>query len=301
MQDLNDIVVFARVVEAGSFVGAARVTGIPKSTVSRKVSELEARLGARLLQRTTRSLTLTDVGQTFFRHAQRVVAEVEEAARAVTVMQEAPRGLVRVTLPLNVGFFAPIVASFMRQHPQVQVELVGTDRVVDLVAEGFDLAIRAGDLEDSSLVARRLGKLESYLVASPAFVRRHGVPKEPADVEPLDCIVFGAGQQRGHWPLRREGRTVTIEPKARMTVNDFEFVEVAARAGLGIAMLPVYRCVDGLRTKQLRRVLPQWCAREFPLHAVYPTSRHLSPAVGALLEHLRVELQPPPWERGPAA
>ncbi len=301
MEDLNDIVVFARVVEAGSFVGAARATGIPKSTVSRKVAELETRLGARLLQRTTRSLTLTDVGQTFYRHAQRVLDEVEQAQRAVTVLQEAPRGLVRVTIPINFGFFAPIFASFMRQHPQVQVELVGTDRVVDLVAEGFDLAIRAGDLEDSSLVARRLGRLESYVVASPSFVRRHGMPKEPADLERLDGIIFGAGQGHGRWQLHRAGRTVTVEPPARLTVNDFEFVAAATQAGLGVAMLPVYRCVDALRRKQLRRVLPQWCAREFPLHAVYPTARHLSPAVGALLEHLRVELQPPPWERGPAA
>lgn len=299
--DLNDIVVFAKVVDAGSFVGAARDTGIPKSTVSRKVSELESRLGARLLQRTTRSLTLTDVGQTFYRHAQRVVSEVEAAEHAVSAMQQTPRGLVRVTMPLNFGFAAPIVASFMRQYPEVQVEIVGTDRVVDLVAEGFDVAIRAGELDDSSLVARRLGKLETYLVASPAFLRRHGAPKQPRDVEQLDCIVFGAGRQRMRWQVRCGSKTQTITPRPRMTVNDFEFLEAGARAGLGVAMLPVFRCIDALRRKQLRRVLPKWCARESPLHAVYPTTRHLSPAVKALLEHLRAELTPPPWERGPKA
>jgi DNA-binding transcriptional LysR family regulator len=230
---------------------------MPKSTVSRKVSELEARLGARLLQRTTRKLGLTDVGQAFYQHAARVIAEVEEAERVVTRMQEMPRGLLRVTTPLNFGFLAPAVASFMRRYPEVRVELVGSDRVVDLVEEGFDVAIRAGDLDDSSLIARSLGKLESYLVASPNFLRRHGAPKKPEALASFECVVFGAGRERTNWRLTRESKTTTVRVNARFIVNDFEFLDEAVRTGLGIGVLPIFRCIDDLRAKRLRRVLPE--------------------------------------------
>jgi DNA-binding transcriptional LysR family regulator len=297
--DLNDILVFTKVVQAGSFTGASRALEMPKSTVSRKVSALEERLGARLLQRTTRKLSLTEIGQTYYQHAARVVAQVEEAERAVTQMQEAPRGLLRVTTPLNFGFLAPIVAAFLRRYPDVQLEVVGADRVVDLIEEGFDVAIRAGKLDDSSLIARSLGTLESFLVASPGFLRRHGTPKTPRDLERFDCVVFGAGSERTRWQLARQGKTTTVQVSARFTVNDFEFITEAARSGLGIAALPLFRCLEDLRERRLRRVLPQWCAREAPIHAVYPSTRHLSPKLKAFLDHLREHMTPPPWERGP--
>jgi DNA-binding transcriptional LysR family regulator len=297
--DLNDVIVFAKVVHTGSFIGAARELDMPKSTVSRRVSELEERLGARLLQRTTRKLNLTDVGHTYYRHALRVVMELEEAEQAISQMQAIPRGPLRVTTPINFGFLAPIVVAFMHRYPEVQLELVGLDRNVDLVEEGFDVAIRAGELRDSSLVARSLGSLKSYLVASPDFLRRHGAPKQPEDVQKLPCLAFGAGPERSIWRLTCEGRTVAIDVSGKLTVNDFEFLEEAAMAGLGIAMLPVFRCINDLRSKKLKRVLPDWCTRDVPLHAVYPSTRHLSPKVKALLDHLREHMTPPPWERGP--
>jgi DNA-binding transcriptional LysR family regulator len=297
--DLNDILVFAKVVQAGSFVGASRELAMPKSTVSRKVAELEARLGARLLQRTTRKLSLTDVGRTYYDHASRVVAQVEEAERAVTRMQETPRGLLRVTMPLNFGFLAPMVASFMRRYPEVQLELVGSDRLVDLVEEGFEVAIRTGELGDSSLIARGLGTLTSYVVASPDLLRRQGTPKDPAQLSRRDCVVFGAGPERSAWRLTRAGKTSAVQVTPRLIVNDFDLLAQAVRSGLGIGVLPVFRCIDDLRAKKLRRVLPEWCAREIPLHAVYPSTRHLSPKVKAFLDHLREQMTPPPWERGP--
>lgn len=297
--DLNDVLVFAKVVHTGSFIGAARELDMPKSTVSRKVSELEERLGARLLQRTTRKLNLTEMGHTYYRHALRVVNELEEAERAISQMQTTPRGLLRVTTPINFGFLAPIFVSFMRRYPEVQVELVGLDRNVDLVEEGFDIAIRAGELRDSSLVARSLGALESYLVGSPEFLRRHGTPTQPEDVVKMPCVVFGAGPERHTWKLTRDGRTVALDIQGTLIVNDFDFVEEASRSGLGLAMLPVFRCIDDLRVKKLKRVLPEWCTRDVPLHAVYPSTRHLSPKVKALLDHLREQMTPPPWERGP--
>ena len=293
------MLVFAKVVQAGSFIGASRELDLPKSTVSRRVSELEARLGARLLQRTTRKLSLTDVGRTFYQHAARVVAEAEEAERTVNEMQAVPRGLLRVTMPLNFGFLAPLITGFMRRFPEVPIELVGTSRVVDLVEEGFDVAIRAGELSDSSLVARSLGTLKSYLVASPGYLRRHGMPKRPEDLAGLDCIVFGEGSERISWQLTRGGKVTRIRISARLVVNDFEFLDHAAKSGLGIAILPLFRCIDDLRVKRLRRVLPEWSAREVPIHAVYPSLRHLSPKVRAFLDHLREQMTPPPWERGP--
>jgi DNA-binding transcriptional LysR family regulator len=297
--DLNQLLVFSKVVQAGSFVGASRELQMPKSTVSRKVAELEERLGARLLQRTTRKLSLTDVGHAYYQHASRVVAEMEEAERAVTRMQQAPRGLLRVTTPLNLGFLGPIVASFLRRYPEVQADLVCADRVVDLVEEGFDVAVRAGTLADSTLVARSLGTLESFVVASPALLRKGGAPRVPKDLERFDCVIFGAGPQRTTWTLARDGKAVTIQVRARLVVNDYDLLGEATRSGLGIATLPVFRCIDDLRARRLRRVLPQWRSPAVPLHAVYPSTRHLSPKLKAFLDHLRAQMIPPPWERGP--
>lgn len=293
--DANAILVFAKVVEAGSFVGASKALDMPTSTVSRKVSELEARLGARLLQRTTRSLSLTDEGRIYYAHAARVAAEVEEAELAVDRMQEAPRGRLRVTVPLNFGFLAPAFASYLARYPEVELEVVGADRLVDLVHEGFDVAVRAGGLADSTLVARRLGDLQSFLVASPRFLERAGAPEAPRDLESTDCLVFGAGELV-RWRLVKEDEELAVDVRARLVVNDFDFLEQAARAGLGIAMLPAFRCVAH---GGLSRVLPAWRSPAIPIHAVYPSTRHLSPKVKTFLDHLQAEMSPPPWERGP--
>ena len=295
--DLNAILVFARVVEAGSFTRAAQALGLPKSTVSRRVSELEERLGARLLQRTTRKLSLTEVGQAFYEHAARVVAEAEEAERVVGGMQDAPRGVLRVTLPLSVGVLAPIVASFMARYPEVEVELVCADRVIDLVEEGFDVALRAGVLADSSLVARSLGVLRSVAVASPAFLRRHGAPKQPQALADLECLLFGVGPTRGRWTLQKGQKTVTVDVRGRFRVNDFDFLESVAQAGLGVALLPTFRGLSLLRAGTLQRVLPGWSSPDVPLHVVYPSTRHLSLKVRAFVDHVREQMRPPPWER----
>jgi DNA-binding transcriptional LysR family regulator len=232
--------------------------------------------------------------------ARPVVAEAEEAELVVGRMQEVPRGLLRVTTPLNFGYLGPIVASFLARYPEVQVEMVCADRVVDLIQEGFDVAVRAGPLADSALIARSLGMLRNYVVASPAFLEKNGTPKEPHDLDRFDCVVFGAGVARSSWKLCRNRKTLTVNVQARFTVNDFDFLDEAARAGLGIVMLPVFRCIEPIRTKQLARVLPEWCSPEIPLHAVYPSTRHLSPKVKAFLDHLRDRMTPPPWQLGPA-
>lgn len=297
--DLNEALLFARVAELGSFTGAARALGLPKSTVSRKVAELEARLGARLMQRTTRKLHLTDAGRLYYHHAARAVHEVEDAELAVARLQDAPRGLLRVTAPLNFDYLAPIFTDFLLRYPEVDVDLVCTDRVVDLVEEGFDLGIRAGKLGDSTLVGRPLGQMRTELVASAAFARSRGLPKEPCDLERLPALVFGAARQRDVWVLERGEEALTVRLRPRYIVNDFEILRQATLAGLGIANLPIARITSDLRERRLVRALPGWTQAAAPLAAVYPSARLLSPKVRVLLDFLKERLTPPPWERGP--
>jgi DNA-binding transcriptional LysR family regulator len=289
--DLNEIMVFARVVQAGSFSGAARLLDMPKSTVSRKVSELEDRVGARLIHRTTRKLGLTDAGRIYYQHGARIVAEMEEADEAVGRMQAAPRGLLRVTAPLGFDMLGPIVAELLRHNPEVQVELVCTDRRVDLVEEGFDVAIRAGALGDSSLVARSLGVLKRVLVAAPGYCKRRGTPRQPADLARHACLVFGAGVAPDVWTLKAGTDEAVVRVVPRLTVNDFEIMHDAARAALGIAAMPEFLCADDLAAGRLRRVLPEWSSADAPLHALYPTARHLSPKVAAFIDLLRRRLR----------
>lgn len=289
--DLNEIVVFARVVQAGSFSGAARRLGMPKSTVSRKVAELEERVGARLLQRTTRTLGLTDAGRAYAEHAARIVSEIEAADTVVSRMQAAPRGLLRMTAPLSLATLGPLVAEYLARHAEVQVELVCTDRAVDLVEERFDLAVRAGPLADSTLVARPLGAMRSLLVAAPAYCKRHGTPKTPADLARHACIAFGAGAQRDRWTLHAGDEQLAVRITPRLTVNDFPMMRDAARAALGVAWLPRFVVADDLRARRLLRVLPAWSSAETPLHAVYPTARLVSPKVTAFIELARQKLR----------
>lgn len=285
--DLNEIVIFTRVAQVESFARAARELGMPKSTVSRKVAELEKRLGARLVHRTTRKLSLTDAGRIYFDHGMRVMAELEAAELSVMRMQEVPRGLLRVTAPVGLTRLGDIVSDFLRRYPEVEVSLLCTDRVVDLVEEGFDVAIRAGKLVDSSLVAKRLGEERWVLVASPRYLAEAGPVASPSDLESRDSIVFvGGGTKRTHWTLERDGESIHVPLRSRLRVNDIDMVKDAALAGLGIAMLPNSRCHAELRQKRLQLVLPDWQLPSAPIHAVYPSTRHLSPKVRAFVDHL---------------
>ena len=300
--DLNELLVFARVVQAGSFTAAARELRMPKSTVSRKVSELEERIGAQLLQRTTRKLRLTDAGQTYYEHCARIVAEAEEAELAVTRMQSAPHGLLRVTTPLTFSFLGPLVAEFMKRYPDVQLELVCTDRAVDLMREGFDLAVRAGRLADSSLTARKLGHIERIVVAAPSYLKAHGTPRSPRDLEKHDCILFGTQLERSAWTLHSGGKSVEVPVRARMAVNEPDMLCALTRAGSGISLLPALYYAADLTAGRLQHLLPDWSSSGTPVHAVYPSTRHHSPKVAAFVDFLRERWPalPAGTERSPA-
>lgn len=297
--DLNELLVFAKVVQAGSFTVAARGLRMPKSTVSRKVSELEERVGAQLLQRTTRKLRLTDVGQAYYEHCARIVAEAEQAELAVTRMQAAPHGLLRVTAPLTFNFLGPIVAEFLKRYPEVQLELVCTDRSVDLVEEGFDVAVRAGRLADSSLIARKLGDIARVVVAAPEYLEQRGVPKSPKDLERHDCLVFGAGMEGNVWTLHSGSRSVQVSVRARLVVNEPDMLRAVALGGAGVTLLPTLLNAADLSAGRLRRILPDWSSSGAPVHAVYPGSRHHSPKVMAFVDFLR-ERWPEPSSGTPA-
>jgi DNA-binding transcriptional LysR family regulator len=285
--DLNEIHVFSRVVQAGSFSEAGRRLAMPKSSVSKKVADLEARLGTRLLQRTTRRLALTDAGRIFFERAERIMAEVAEAENAVAELSTRPRGLLRVTVPQSFGMLGPVVARYLGAHPQVQAQLVCTDRVVDLVRDGFDMGVRAGPLADSTLVARRLGTMHSVLVASPAYLKERGRPRTPEELARHSCVAFGGVRTPSLWSLERDGEQHDVRVAPRLVVNDFELMLDAAREGLGIAWMPDFRAAEDLAARRLSRVLPDYCSIDIPVHAVYPSSRYLSPKVVHFIDALR--------------
>lgn len=296
--DLNEIAVFTTVVKAGSFTAAAKELGMPKSTVSRKVSDLEERLDARLLQRTTRKLSLTDAGRTYFDYGVRIVNEIEAAENAVSSLQDKPRGLLRISIGPSSQWLSTIIVDYMKRNPEVQLEVLATGRNVDLVEERFDVAIRAGALADSSLVARRLGSSASFFVATPAYLKKRKRPRTPDDLTEHDCILFGTGSSI---ELRLESgddrANVHISP--RMIVSDFDILHDAVTGGLGIGLLPEFRCMEDLRAKRLEIVLRGWAPPAVPVHVVYPTARHVSAKVKSFVEFVQQRMTPPPWELGP--
>ncbi len=295
--DLNELLVFARVVQAGSLTGAAGALAMPKSTVSRKLSELEARLGVRLLQRTTRKLSLTDVGRTYFDDAARIVGEIEDAERTVSNLDSVPRGLLRVTAPINAAFLGPIISEYLERFPDVRLDLFCTGRAVDLVEERFDVGIRAGVLADTSLIARSLGSVKWFLVATSAYLKKRGRPKSPDDLKKHDLLIFGEGSERTKLRLQNaNGDAAQVSVAARLMVTDMDVLADVVRASLGIALLPAFGCAAELREKKFERVLPKWSAPSTPVQVLYPSTRHMSPKVKTFVEHLQARMTPPPWE-----
>lgn len=286
--DLNELVVFVRVVQAGSIRGAAELLGMPKSTVSRKLIELEERLESRLLQRTTRKLGLTDIGRMYYDHGVRIVAEIENAERAVRSQHEMPRGLLRVTAPLNLAIFAPIISAYLARYPEVRLELSANARVVDLVEENFDVGIRAGNLADSSLIAKSLGMFERILVATPAYLKRRGHPRTPVDLKKHDCLLFGNSPTL---TLMRDTRSEEISLHPRLLVTDMDVLESALKDHLGIAVMPAFICDKAIRAGRLERVLSSWSPPPTEVHIVYPSTRHLSPTVRSFIEYVQERMK----------
>lgn len=295
MDTLNGMRAFTRVVEEGSFTAAARALGLPKSTVSRHVAALEDRLGVRLLHRTTRSLRPTDVGQAYFERASAILADVEEAEQAVTHVQSTPRGRLRVTagVSFGTGYLGTIIAGFLAAYPEVEVEVVLTDRYVDLIGEGFDVALRAGQLDDSSLIARRLGSASLVVVGSPAYLADRGTPTAPSQLRQHECIRFALSRSGGSWAFKGESVPVT----GRLTLDNGELILDAAKRGLGLARLPTFICGEAIRSGDLVAVLEGSIPQSGGVYAVYPHNRHLSAKVRAFVDHAVESCKPvAPWD-----
>ena len=286
--DLNAALVLVRVVQEGSFRGAARALDMPKTTVSRKIAELEGQLGVQLLQRTTRTLALTDAGAAFVEEAEGVIARLESAAAAVTELHAEPRGRVRITttIPLGEQFLAPIVADFLEAYPAVEVMVHLTDRTVDLVAERFDVAIRAGELPDSSLVGRLVGTSTYRIVASAAYLERHGTPTRPSDLTAHACLRFTkAGTAvRTTWPFRQGKRTVDVPVSGRLVSDDFAVLGAAAERGMGVARLPAAVAHAGLRAARLVSVLDAYAPTPTPLNMLHVGTQRLPSRTRAFLD-----------------
>lgn len=298
--DLDAVLAFTRVAQLRSFTAAAKKLGLPKSTVSRRVAGLERRLGAQLLHRTTRKLSLTDLGELYFERCERVIAELEEAERAVLELQAVPRGTLRVTCPADYGFdaLARVVAAFQLAYLDVQVLLTATNEQLDLVAGGFDVALRAGTMPDSTLVAKKLISVHSGLYASPEYLARAGTPGSVQELAQHQCVIFGRDRTQSSWRLRGPDGDVEIHVTGRFGCNDFNFVRGAAIGGLGIARLPAFRCADEERSGKLVRVLADYSSEGGALFAVYPSQRHLTPKVRAFVDfvaaHIHDWLAPAP-------
>lgn len=286
MPDLNQMVVFERVVREGSFTAAARALGQPKSTVSKRVAELEARLGARLLHRSTRRLRTTEEGAAYYEHCRRIVRDAELADGALADRDGAPRGLVRITGPAAVtGFLSPLAERYLKAYPEVALEIVLLDRRVNLIEEGFDLALRAGPLRDSALVARRLGVSERVLVAHPSYLAARGTPKKPAHLRVHDCIAIRSEPGTIEWTLEKRPRvTARVAVSGRYTVSSAQLARDGALAGFGIANLPRFIVTRDLAERRLVEVLPAWPVKRGEIHLLYPSNRQLSPRVRLLVE-----------------
>jgi DNA-binding transcriptional LysR family regulator len=297
--DLNDIVVFTKVVETKSFTGAADALGLPKSTVSRKLAQLEERLGVRLVQRTTRKLALTEIGEAYYERCSRIVADIAAAEQLVTDMQSTPRGRLRVTASVDFAtrFLGEIVAEFLAQHPEINVELEATDRVVDLIEDGFDLAVRFGQMPESTLIARKLCSLYLILTASPAYLARRGTPKTVEELDEHDHVLFTPVSRNQTWTLVHGEQSYDFGRPARLASNNYGAVVDVARAGSGIALISEFMVGDELKTGKLVRVLPEWQTRPTDVHAVYPARQNVPPRLTLFLEHLAKSLNPPPWAR----
>ncbi|HSH90847.1 MAG TPA: LysR substrate-binding domain-containing protein [Ramlibacter sp.] len=291
MQDLNDMLYFAEVVDRGGFAAAGRALNLPKSRLSRRVAELEARLGVRLLQRTTRKLSLTEAGELYHRHCVAMREEAEAAEEAVAVVQTEPRGTIRVTCPVTLAqtTIGPILPKFLEQHPHVRIDMQVTNRVIDLVQEGVDVALRVRPtLDDSgSLIVKNLGTTQGLLVASPALLEGQGRPKSVEDLRDLSTVAMSAADGRASWALqgpREAGYELHHRPV--FTADDLLTLRYMVLQGTGMSILPDYMCARDIRLGQMEQVLPGWAPRPAVIHAVFPSRRGLVPAVRRFLDYL---------------
>ena len=287
-QDLARIRAFVQVFDAGGFSSAARQHGRSKALLSKYVTDLEDYLGVRLMNRTTRKLSLTEAGEAYYREASQLLQQLDDLDASILDQTAAPRGLLRVSAPRNFGemILAPAIFSFVASHPEVTLDLRLEDRFVDLVEEGIDLALRISAAQDSSLIARRIADMQHAVCVSPNYLKDRSVPKRPEDLRGHDCIVDTNLQGQANWRLVENGQTISVHVNGPVRVNSPLSARDAAVAGLGVALLPGYLADPLLKSGELVSILEGFVQTGSSLQAVYPHRRHLAGKVRALIDHL---------------
>lgn len=289
MDRLTALQVFRRVAELNSFAEAGRSLGLSPAAISKNIAELEAHLGARLINRTTRRMALTEEGRLYLEHVTRGLDALAEADQALCPIKTAPSGTLRVSAPMTVTLtrLSAAIPGFLSRYPDLKLDLHLDDRRVDIIREGFDLAIRGSDnLEDSSLIARKLAVMPHVLCAAPSYFETYGRPETPADLKALTCVRFSLSGHADIWTFSKEGRTEEIAVDARYSVSSSLAVRDALRAGFGVSLMPRSYVEDDLREGRLQPALEDWNTVETTLYAVYPSRQHVAPKLRALLEFL---------------
>lgn len=301
MQNLTDIAIFVKVVELSSFTAAAEALESSQPVVSKAVTRLEEKLGARLLNRTTRRLSLTEAGSELYRRSVRALQEIENAELEVARFQTEPRGTLRVAAPMSFSILhlGPVIQTFLERFPGVTVELNMDDRQVDLIEEGYDVAIRIGRLQDSNLVARKITPCRQVMCASPAYLAKRGTPERPEDLLEHNCIVYSFLQGPREWRLvDADGETHAVPVNGTLHSNNGLVNRAAATAGAGIVLLPTFYIGDEVRSGALKPVLCNFKPQDLAVYAVYPERRNLTPKVRAFVDFLAATFGPtPPWEK----
>jgi DNA-binding transcriptional LysR family regulator len=282
--DLDGIAIFVKVLQAGSFSRAAKLLGMPNSTVSAKVSALEKRLGVTLLQRTTRRLRPTQAGEAYFQRSLHALEELQAAEDELESARGEPYGRLRLTAPVEIGhgIVPALVHRYLGMHPQMELELIVTNRVLDLVSDGIDLAVRAGELKDSGLIARRFELGHFGLWASPEYLAKHGAPRHPKELTRYQCLRF-TRFKNGGLRLTDGKETISVPFQGRLMADDFETIRALAIRGLAIAFLPSFLCAEEAKQDKLVRVLPEWRGEKVSVSLVYPAQRFVPAKVGAFI------------------
>jgi DNA-binding transcriptional LysR family regulator len=297
---LTGMRVFTTVVDLGSFSKAADKLDLSRGMTSRYVAQIEAHLGARLLNRTTRRLSLTEAGDDYYQRATQVLAMVEEAERAATQKLAEPRGTLRINASLTFGqrHLGDAISTYLRRYPQVRVDMTLNDRVVSLVEEGFDLAVRITRRIDPGLVARPITPARLVACASPDYLRLNGTPKSPADLARHNCLTYAYGGEQDEWHFTRKGRGTAVKVAGNLHGNNGDILCNAAVAGLGIVLQPTFIAYEALRSKKLVRILKGWETDVLTVHAVYPHRQFLPPKVRSFIDFLVEHFGPEPyWDK----
>lgn len=302
MDSLTGMRLFNKVAETGSFSAAGRAMGLAPSSVSRQISALEEGLHTRLFNRTTRKLHLTEAGEIYYSHTERILSEIEEANAAVSQLQEEPRGTLRLNIPVVFGrrYIATSLPEFLERHPDVEVELQVTDHYVDLIEQGADLAIRVGGLTNTSFIARKLIGIERLMVASPSYLERHGVPTKPEDLRDHNCLRYRVHPGESHWELvnKKSGKATDINVTGNLVSNNVEAINAAMLNGGGIALLPSWVVGKDIQRGDATVILPEYHAKptdaDTAVYAVYPYTRNVSAKVRAYIDFIAEKFKTEP-------